>query len=380
MLRIGSFNVENLFARSKALNDPDWSKQRDVLSAQAEFNTLIGKDVYGVADKARMLELLKVLAILTTDESPLVFLRKMRGSFLRRPFIKGTRKVDADAVVVVANGRTDWIGWVELKTEPVKATAMTHTAMVMRDVNADILGVVEAESRPLLNAFSAAMLKEVGAVPYAQVMLVDGNDDRGIDVGILVRAPYTLSKIRSHVFDKDKIGAIFSRDCIEYWIDLDGKQLVVLVNHLKSKGYGSDDDPIGAKRRTRQAKRVRTIYDGLIADGVEYVAIIGDFNDSPDSEALKPLLKGSGLVDISSHPKFKFGERAGTFQGGGAKDKIDYILCSPALFKKAKGGAVFRDGVWHGPRVKAPWKMYETMKTQTDAASDHAAIFGDFDI
>ncbi len=378
-MRIGSFNVENLFARAKALNDPDWSHQRDTLAWQAELNTLIGTTAYSDTDKARMLVLLANLGILVDDESPLVFLRKIRGAFLRRPFVKGTRKVDPAAVAVVAKGRADWIGWVELKTEPVKATAMLNTAKVMRDVDADILGVVEAENRPLLAMFSAAMLKEVGGVPYEEVMLVDGNDDRGIDVGVLIRAPHTLTRMRSHIFDADEIGTIFSRDCIEYWIDTPaGQRLVVLVNHLKSKGYGSRDDPIGAKRRMRQATRVRAIYDGLIAGGVEYIAVLGDFNDDPTSAALAPLLDSSGLVDISTHPAFQFGERLGTFHGGGVRDKIDYVLCSPALFATASGGGVFRKGVWRGPRVKRPWEMYDSMTTETDAASDHAAIYGDF--
>jgi hypothetical protein len=72
---------------------------------------------------------------------------------------------------------------VELKTEPVNELAMEHTAMVMRDVNAQVLGVVEAESRIALDKFSEQMLEKVGGTPYAHVMVIDGNDDRGIDVG-----------------------------------------------------------------------------------------------------------------------------------------------------------------------------------------------------
>ena len=34
-------------------------------------------------------------------------------------------------------------------------------------------------------------------------MLVDGNDERGIDVGILARNSYRLEQIRTHVFDAD---------------------------------------------------------------------------------------------------------------------------------------------------------------------------------
>jgi hypothetical protein len=44
-----------------------------------------------------------------------------------------------------------------------------------------------------------------------QVMLVDGNDDRGIDVGILMRGDHPLQQIRTHVFDADAQGVVFSR-------------------------------------------------------------------------------------------------------------------------------------------------------------------------
>ena len=47
--------------------------------------------------------------------------------------------------------------------------AGTHTAMVVRDVGADVLGVVEAESRPVLEMFSATLLTEVGWTAYDEV-------------------------------------------------------------------------------------------------------------------------------------------------------------------------------------------------------------------
>ena len=158
---------------------------------------------------------------------------------------------------VAAAGRSDWIGWVELKTEPVDELAMQHTAMVIRDINADILGVVEADSRPALKRFSDALLAEVRGAPDEQVMLVDGNDDRGIDVGILARADYRLNATWTHVFDTDDQGVIFSRDCCEYHFTTPGGDpLVVMVNHFKSKGYSAPGDPQGAKRRRRQAARL----------------------------------------------------------------------------------------------------------------------------
>jgi endonuclease/exonuclease/phosphatase family metal-dependent hydrolase len=208
-------------------------------------------------------------------------------------------------------------------------------------------------------------------------MLIDGNDDRGIDVGLLSR--YPISALRTHVYDTDDVGTVFSRDCCEYHLDVgDGRTLVVLVNHLKSKGYGSADDPIGAKRRRRQATRIAEIYNALIADGHALVAVVGDLNDTPDSDALQPLLGATALQDISKHNEFDPGPRAGTFKG--EKNQIDYVLLSPDLFATATGGGIFRKGVWRGNRTKNPWEIYSTLTADVHAASDHAAIWAEIDL
>ena len=48
----------------------------------------------------------------------------------------------------------------------------------------------------------------------------------------------------------------------------------MLVNHFKSKGYGSPAEL--AAKRTRQAKRVRQICDDQ--SGYDYLAVVGDLN------------------------------------------------------------------------------------------------------
>lgn len=373
MFRIASYNVENLFARAKALNKSTWAAGQPVVAAQAELTPLLEEPVYTEPIKARILELLGVLGLLRSDDSVFVRLRKIRGQLLRRP--------RSGPVLVVAAGRGSWVGWTELKTEAVNEWATKHTAMVMHDLNANLLAVVEAESRPTLKLFSDALLREVGGQPYEQVMLIDGNDDRGIDVGILARPDYPLQNIRTHVFDADSMGPVFSRDCCEYHFGSpSGNEIVILVNHFKSKGYSTPGDSLGARRRRRQAARVAEIYDGLRSAGTELIAVVGDLNDDPTSTALAPLITGTDLRDISTHPNFDFGTRKGTFGSGNEKDKIDYVLLSPALFAKATGGAIFRKGVWHGPRTKNPWPIYETMTGEERAASDHAAIYADFDL
>jgi endonuclease/exonuclease/phosphatase family metal-dependent hydrolase len=182
-------------------------------------------------------------------------------------------------------GRGAWVGW--LTTEPATEAAVANTARVINDLAPDILGVVEAENRVVLKHFTDAQLREGAAVRYPHVMLIDGNDDRGIDVAILTKEGWPLGTVRSHVDDTDDVGAIFGRDCPEYEVRTPGgHRVVVLVNHLKSKGYGSQAD--NNERRRRQAQRVADIYRRLRKDGVSYVVVLGD---TPSSAPFAPLIE-----------------------------------------------------------------------------------------
>ena len=367
--RLASFNVENLFARALALSGPDWSVGKPTLDAYHELNTLFDQPTYSPADKARMVTLLTDLHLEKDDSGgvgALALLRQVRGRLLSRT---------AAGLQIVASGRADWIGWLELKVGPINDLAMQHAAMVLKDLKADIQGVVEAENRVNLERFSSQTLQFVGGIPYRHVMVIDGNDDRGIDVGLMTRNGFEILSLRSHVDDADSKGKIFSRDCLEATIRLPtGEEIVVLLNHLKSKGYGTQKD--NDDKRLRQARRVAKIYQEVFASGQPNVAVIGDFNDSPSRAPLKPLLQQTDLQDISANPKFTGDAFPGTFKNGNAADKIDYILLSPALRARVVGGGVFRKGVWggtHGDR----WPIYPTITRQLEAASDHAAIYAD---
>ncbi len=367
-MRIASFNVENLFERTKAFNLQDKDAARVVLEQYARINDLFNEPAYSDPAKAEMVDLLGKLGLAERDDGgEFALLRQNRGRLLRRPLGGGTE--------IVASGRADWIGWVELKSEPVNELAMQHTAMVIRDVRADVQAVVEADDRIGLKRFSAIALQAVGGNAYAHVMLIDGNDDRGIDVALMARAEYEIVGIASHVDDADAKGEIFSRDCPEYRIAAPGgERLVLLVNHLKSKGFGGQSS--SNKKRERQARRVAQIYRRLVAESQTNVVVLGDFNDTPDSPPLAPLLAQTDLRDISAHPSFISDGRAGTFGNGTKSNKIDYILLSPPLFERVSGGAIFRKGVWGGKNGTL-FPHYPTITRSIEAASDHAAIYAD---
>jgi endonuclease/exonuclease/phosphatase family metal-dependent hydrolase len=131
-------------------------------------------------------------------------------------------------------------------------------------------------------------------------------------------------------------------------------------------------------KRKRQAQRARRIYEDRRTEGCELIAIVGDFNDPPDSDSLKPLLKnGSDLIDAMSHPKFAGDGRPGTYATGSKSGKIDYILLSPALAGRVTAGGIERRGVWGGEHGTLFPHLPEITRP-VEAASDHAAVWVDF--
>jgi endonuclease/exonuclease/phosphatase family metal-dependent hydrolase len=368
-MRLASYNVENLFLRARALDSSD-SVSKQAVADQAKLNVILQKAKYLAADKQKILQLLEDLGLDKADDGgDFAILRQNRGHLVKRPKTGKTQ--------VVANGRADWIGWVELKLEAVNEVATRMTAKVIAELKADVLAVVEAESRPALLLFSQGLLKDAGAKAYGHIMLIDGNDDRGIDVGLLTGPKYDIASIRSHVDDKDSSGLIFSRDCAQYSVVTPlGNRVIVLVNHLKSKGFGGPTTS-NAKRR-RQALRIKQIYEQLQKDGEKLIAVVGDLNDTPDSAPLAPLMK-TDLRDITEHAGFIDDGRPGTYKNGTASGKIDYVLLSPALFKLTKSGGIFRKGVWGGTHGDL-FPHFPEMTREVEAASDHAAIWADIDV
>ena len=368
-MRIAAFNVENLFARARVMNLDTWADGKKILAEYSTLTALLQKPVYSPTDKIKIVDSLKKLGLGASDESKFVILRQNHGRLVKRP---------ASGIEVVANGRADWIGWLELKKETVNDVAVQMTGKVIQELNADVLAVIEAEDRIALTHFNDQLLKPLNA-NYRAIMLIDGNDDRGIDVGLLTKPGLHIESIVSHVDDMDGDSRIFSRDCPEFTVRIDDTTtIVVMVNHLKSKGYGTP--AVANARRKLQAKRSREIYDLRRAQGIDRIAIVGDFNDTPGSDPLSPLLAGgSDLKDIFDHPQFLGDNRPGTYANGTASNKIDYILLSPELWNSVEACGILRKGVWGGVNGTL-FPHYDEMTREIHAASDHAALWADLNL
>jgi len=366
-IRMATFNVENLFERPKAMNLSSWSEGQKTLDDYNKLNSLMNKETYPAEDQQQMLELLGRNDLLSSrPNNPYMDLVKIRGQLFR--------KRQNQPAEIVSKGRSDWVGWVELKKDAINDEAIKNTARVICEVNPDIIVLVEVENRWALQHFCdqvlTPMMEASGRESLPFNMVIDGNDSRGIDVGILSRHP--IASMHSHIDDKVNGRAVFSRDCPEYLISLqDGASLVVLPNHFASKG--SD---LHGERRRIQAQRVREIYEGL-RESQESIVVAGDLNDYPGGGSLGGLLEDSDLKDVMSMPIYK--GLPGTYEHANEKQKLDYLLLSPALSSRVAEVNVERRGFY----APTKWKSFDNINKKTkdrNQASDHHCLWADIEL
>ena len=365
MIRIASFNLENLFTRPSAMSTSSDADGRQAIDDHATANAIVAKQQYLQQDKDQIITLSKRYGWHKANppSSVLVQLQKIRGRFLGR-------NTDGSPKLLVS-GRDDWTGWFELRRKDINWMATENTGRVIEAVKPDILIVIEVENRSTLNRFNEQVLGSIFNMAYPYTMVIDGNDDRGIDVGILSKFP--IGAIRSHVDDINPNGEkTFSRDCPAYDVELpDGKRIVVLPNHFKSKRNGND--AAANERRRLQGARTHAIATAALTRS-DLVLIGGDLNDTPDSDALRELLK-DGFEDIQSHPNYPT-DRPGTYNTGLANNKIDYLIMSSGLKATLINVGIERRGSYH-PGVWVPFPQVISAATE---ASDHHLIWADFSL
>lgn len=142
----------------------------------------------------------------------------------------------------------------------------------------DILILEEVENLNVLEMWRTKYLSDLG---YKQALLLEGPDERGIDVGILTRLDVIPPlKLHTQTFtanDRLKASDISStRGILEATVKLpDGATMTVLGVHLPSQGSPSET-------RKQSLEAIKKIKDSLPKDRL--VVVGGDFNISSDEE------------------------------------------------------------------------------------------------
>lgn len=166
------------------------------------------------------------------------------------------------------------------------------------DNDPDIVFLNEVGGLESIHNFNKHFLKNC-YVPY----LIEGNSDRGIDIGYLVhkRLPYRFELIThkdrplNFLYPHEKQmelgspGALkshyFSRDCLELRvfnaekISNEKPEFICFLVHLKSKLDPEGIDPQGKDRRTAELKTLVDIYKESVATFPDVPKVVaGDFN------------------------------------------------------------------------------------------------------
>ncbi|MFI6334408.1 endonuclease/exonuclease/phosphatase family protein [Streptomyces sp. NPDC050535] len=367
-VRIATFNAENLFRRPAVFGIEDEDRRNEVLADFNELVALVSKDPYTDGDKARIAELVQKHRAFESDpgRGGAIFVNQTRGAGAKL-FTRGGTETDP-VIDIKAKGRSKWAGWVELVRTDMSWDAVRNTGRVISEINADIVLTVEVEDRLTLARFNKQVLGDaLGKPPYPYNMLIDGNDTRGIDIGILSRYPVT--SLRSHIFDPEPSDPpVFSRDCPEFEIGVGGTPLWILGNHFKSQIQGA-----GSGRRLAQARRVREIYEEALLRSA-HVVVAGDLNDHPDSPPIRELTD-AGLRDAMTHPSYT-GAPGTHGTGTRAHQKLDYLMFAPELWDRVRATGVERRGIW-APNT---FKSFDTVTSRPAQASDHAALYADLDL
>jgi hypothetical protein len=275
-----------------------------------------------------------------------------------------------------AAGRSDWDGFVDLKREEFRSEQLKFTGKVLKTVNADVQCFVEVESIGTLKRFNTDILRS----RFKDKIVIDGNDPRGIDIALGCKKGFEIVTAKTNIFATDAGGTIFSRDCLEVELTTpSGKTIYVLVNHFKAKDRTPKKSDAKRKRQSAEVSRILQSRYNLKKD---LVIVAGDLNDEPDSDPISPLIKTPDLLNVLDLAKIPEDDRW-TYYYGVKKsyNSIDYMFVSKPLKQFFKGAGLERRGMYNVEALtNGKQKPFKGIDNWRLAASDHAAIYADFDL
>jgi endonuclease/exonuclease/phosphatase family metal-dependent hydrolase len=103
---------------------------------------------------------------------------------------------------------------------------------------------------------------------------------------------------------------------------------------------------------------------------------MGDLNDTPGSAPLAPLLSTPDLADaLEALPP---GADRWTYRA--PKNQIDYLLLSKPLRQGLQAVGIERRGIHHPTGFGGKYPSFPEVTSDTDAASDHGAVWVDVEI
>ena len=266
-------------------------------------------------------------------------------------------------------------GGVRIETKMFSRIFGTHrglTAAAIKAVKADVLGLQEVESLDTLKLFNSGNLK--GKARYKYPFVIDGNDPRFIDVGVLSRLP--IDFVRTHQYTRKGRSYLFSRDCLEVHIRVGRKTVPIFVNHLKSMIGGRAQTKA---RRASQCAGILAILKERFGKnfGQSDFVVLGDMNDYMEpgrqsESGIRDLLKSDQMENVVD--RLPEAERWTHFYSRSKEYRqLDYILVSKSLAERNPSARPVIERRGMPRRAEKVKKFFKDVKGK-QKASDHCPV------
>lgn len=273
----------------------------------------------------------------------------------------------------------------DLRFRMAEPASKKLTAQTMLALRADVFALQEVESLDVLKQFRDRYLG--GHERYPHGLVIDGNDQRRIDVGVLSRFPIVHARSWQHL--RSGPNPVFDRDCLE--VDIDGPlgRLTLYVNHFKSmrapnrtRGSGR---ALTCRRRRQQSAAVKQIVTerfGARPADAPFI-ILGDLNDFLEDDAqgesgIRELVEWSAVENVVDRlPKSERWTHffAGTRHGQRpAYRQLDFLLPSSGLAARNPGPPVIERRGMPGRARRCTQARFEGVGRNHPKASDHCPI------
>jgi len=271
-------------------------------------------------------------------------------------------------------------GWAVDKTKfvPFSEEERGITAAAIKVLEADILGLQEVENMDTLKKFVTQFLS---AKDYTYKIVIDANDPRLIDIALLSRFPIAYINTYQFERSPNKKSLIFSRDCLEVGIQISQNTILpVFVNHFKSMIGGRQKTMARRRLQAETVVRILQQKFGDNAGESAWI-VLGDLNDYLPSNGLEPLLSQPWIENVIKRipdPKWRWTHY---YKDKDEYRQLDYILVSKSLAvanpdaipEIERRGLPKRATLYDGP-----W--FPGVGNNKPKASDHCPVFIDLNI
>ena len=241
---------------------------------------------------------------------------------------------------------------------------LRHITQVMSTAGfPELVGLCEIENKGVLNDLVAMdSLKPFGY----QVVHFDSPDERGVDVGLLIKSnSFKFVSAKSVRVQLPGENPRPTRDILYAKLAFKRDTLHVFVNHWPSRRGGEEESE---PNRIAAAQTLKHVSDSLFkVSSDSKILIMGDLNDYPTNKSVKDVLgatpvealaKRTGFINLVA-PLMEKGEGSEYYQGKWTM--LINVISSTSLVKSVRGLRIGTAGI-----LKKDFLLYKNEKKGTE--------------